>query len=72
MKRCYIVYHIFHNMYSDKDEPVVFGVYESEEDANRFCVRMSGSEPSEEYFYESEDFFEKEPDRPKMEDIPLP
>ena len=72
MKRCYIVYHIFHNMYSNKDEPVIFGVFESEEDANRFCNNMNSSDEYDEYSYTSADFFEKEPYRPKMEDSPLP
>lgn len=72
MKTCYIVYHIFHDMNTNEERPIVDSVFESEEDAKRFCVRMNGSEPSEEYFYEPEDFFEKEPYRPKMEDFPLP
>ena len=60
MKRCYIVYHVFHNMYSNEEKPIVFGVFESDEDANRFCNNMNSSEPDEEYFYKSADFFEKE------------
>ena len=41
MKRCYIVYHKFHDMMTQEDEIIMNVAFESSEDAVKYCANMS-------------------------------
>lgn len=57
MRYCFIVYHIFHDMYSNEETSLVDCVFESKDDAIQYCEEMNKSDPDS-YYTEAAEYYE--------------
>lgn len=53
---CYVVCHIFHDMYTQEEKPVIDCVFESKEDASTF-VASANANGYNYYYMEEAEFF---------------